>query len=220
MDGREPKRPVRGTSFRNRNNYSRNAHLIPSGGQTYLGVMETKPWNIDTAHSSIGFAVRHMVFAKVRGRFGSWSGTVRLDPDALARSSVEVDIDAASIDTGVADRDAHLRSADFLDVERFPRLRFRSPQVERVDDAHLRVTGQLTIRDVTAEVVLEVELGGFADDPWGNRRAAFTASTSIDRKAFGLTWNQVLEAGGVLVGERIDIELEVQAVEPAATRAA
>ena len=182
--------------------------------------METKNWNIDTAHSGITFSVRHMVFAKVRGRFGTWSGAIRLDPDDLTQAIVEVEIDAASIDTGVNDRDEHLRSADFLDVDRFPKLRFRSRRVERIDDERYSVTGDLTIRDVTREVVLKAEYGGRAKDPWGNQRAAFTASTSVDRREFGLTWNQVLEAGGVLVGERIDIELEVQAVEPAASQAA
>jgi polyisoprenoid-binding protein YceI len=180
---------------------------------------DAKTWNIDTTHSSINFSVRHMVFAKVRGRFGAWRGTVELDERDLERSGVEVEIDANSIDTGVADRDGHLRSPDFLDVERFPSLRFHGTKVEQVGEGY-RVYGDLTIRDVTRGVVLDVEYGGLAKDPWGNRRAAFTAKTSVERGDFGLKWNQVLEAGGVLVGERIDIELEVQAVEAAASHAA
>ena len=182
--------------------------------------METKLWNIDTTHSGISFSVRHMVFAKVRGRFGEWSGSVRLDPSDLTSSSVEATIDAASIDTGVADRDNHLRSADFFDVEQFPKLTFASKKVEKVDDEHYRLLGDLTIRDTTREVTIEVEYAGQAKDPWGNTRAAFNAKTSLTRSDFGLTWNQVLEAGGVLVGERIDIEVEVQAVAPAAEQAA
>jgi polyisoprenoid-binding protein YceI len=182
--------------------------------------METKLWNIDTSHSGINFSVRHMVFAKVRGRFGSWRGALRLDPADLTRASVEVEIDAPSIDTGVADRDKHLRSADFFDVERFPTLRFKSAQVESAGGERYRVHGQLTIRDVTREVVLEVEYGGQAKDPWGNTRAAFTAKTSVNRGDFGLKWNQALETGGVLVGERIEIELEVQAVQAAGVQAA
>jgi polyisoprenoid-binding protein YceI len=182
--------------------------------------MEAKTWNIDTSHSGINFSVRHMVFAKVRGRFGSWSGTVRLAEEDLTRSSVEVEIDATSIDTGVTDRDNHLRSGDFLDVERFPQLRFESKQVEQAGANRYRVTGDLTIRDVTREVRLDMEYGGQAKDPWGNQRAAFTAKTSLDRRDFGLEWNQVLEAGGVLVGERIDIELELQAVKSASSQAA
>ena len=182
--------------------------------------MKAKAWNIDTAHSGINFSVRHMVFAKVRGRFGAFSGKVDLDPADLTRGRVEVEIDAASIDTGVADRDDHLRSSDFLDVEHFPKLRFESTRVEKAGNDRYRIHGELTIRDVTREVVLDAEYGGRAKDPWGNQRAAFTATTSLERSDFGLRWNQVLEAGGVLVGERIDIELEVQAVEAAPSQAA
>lgn len=182
--------------------------------------MEATTWKIDTVHSGINFSVRHMVFAKVRGRFGAWSGKLELGPDDVAGGRVEVEIDAASIDTGVSDRDDHLRSPDFLDAERFPKLRFQSRVVEKADGGRYRVHGDLTIRDVTRTVVLDAEYGGQALDPWGNQRVAFTASTSLDRADFGLEWNQVLEAGGVLVGGRIDIEIEVQAVQAAATRAA
>jgi polyisoprenoid-binding protein YceI len=174
--------------------------------------MSTQVWNFDTTHSGINFSVRHMVFAKVRGRFATWSGSVRVDPKDLTSASVDVEIDAASIDTGVGDRDKHLRTPDFLDVERFPKLRFKSGKVERVSDESYRVHGSLTIRDVSRDVVLEVEYNGQAKDPWGNTRAAMTAKTSINRPDFGLTWNQALEAGGVLVGEKVEIELEVQAV--------
>ena len=182
--------------------------------------MSTTTWNFDTTHSSIGFSVRHMVFAKVRGRFSTWRGTVQLDPDDLTRSKIEVEIDASSIDTGVEDRDKHLRSADFFDIERFDSLRFESSKIEELSTNRYRVVGKLTIRDVEREVVLDTEYGGHAKDPWGNRRVAFTASTRLDRRDFGLTWNQVLEAGGVLVGERIDIELDVQAVQAADSKAA
>ncbi len=182
--------------------------------------MDAQNANIDTTHSAINFSVRHMVFAKVRGRFGSWQGSIRLAGDDLTQASVEVEIDAASIDTGVADRDHHLRSADFLDVERNPTLAFRSTGVEAVAGNRYRVSGDLTIRGVTRSVVLDAEYGGRAQDPWGNERAAFTATTSVDRAEFGLKWNQALEAGGVLVGERVDIEIEVQAVTKAASDAA
>ena len=175
----------------------------------------TTTWNIDASHSTVGFAIRHMVFSKVRGRFSTYTGALHLDDD-LARSSVEVAIDAASIDTGTAQRDTHLRSPDFFDVEKFPQLRFRSTKVEDAGDGRLRVTGELTIRDVTREVILEAESGGRGKDPWGNERIGFVAKTSIDRKDFGLKWNQLLEAGGVLVGDRVDIELDVQAVQAAA----
>jgi polyisoprenoid-binding protein YceI len=182
--------------------------------------MTTTTWNIDTAHTGITFSVRHMVVSKVRGRFGKFAGAMHLDDADLSRSSAEVTIDAASIDTGVAERDAHLRSPDFLDVEKFSELRFRSTRVEKVDDTNYRVTGDLTIRDATREVAITVEYGGRGKDPWGNERIGFVARTALDRKDFGLTWNQVLEAGGILVGDRIEIDLDVQGVRVGAQSAA
>jgi polyisoprenoid-binding protein YceI len=182
--------------------------------------MTTSNWNIDTVHSGINFSVRHMVVSKVRGRFAKFSGELAIDDGDLTRSSVNVAIDAGSIDTGNAQRDTHLRSADFFDVETFPELRFRSTRIEQRGDARYAVVGQLTIRDVTREVSLDVEFGGRARDPWGNERVGFVATASVDRKEFGLRWNQALETGGVLVGDRIDIELELQGVRAAATKAA
>jgi polyisoprenoid-binding protein YceI len=182
--------------------------------------MNTNGWTLDTAHSGIAFSVRHMVVAKVRGRFASWSGTVELDEADLARSHVAVEIDARSIDTGNAQRDEHLRSADFLDVEQFPTLRFESRRIENVAADRFHVVGDLTLHGVTREVTLTVERGGQAKDPWGNRRAGFAASASILRSDFGLVWNQALETGGVLVADRIEIELDVQAVQSAARKSA
>ena len=177
-------------------------------------------WNIDPVHSGINFSVRHMVVSKVRGRFTKYSGALAIDDTDLTRSTIEATIDATSIDTGTAQRDAHLRSPDFLDAERFPEIRFRSTRIEKVADDRYRVTGDLTIRDVTRAVSLDVEYGGQAKDPWGNARIGFVAKASLDRKDFGLRWNQALEAGGVLVGDRIDIDLEVQGVRAAAAKAA
>jgi polyisoprenoid-binding protein YceI len=182
--------------------------------------MAQETWQVDGAHSAVNLAVRHMVISKVRGHFGTWSATLRLDTAELARSTVEVEIEAASIDTGVADRDAHLRSPDFLDAAKYPTLRFQSRRVEAASKDRLRVVGDLTIRDVTREVVLDVEYGGQGKDPWGNTRVGFTATTSLNRKDFGLTWNQALETGGVLVADRVDIEIELQAIKQAATKAA
>lgn len=173
-------------------------------------------WNIDQTHSTVGFSIRHMVFSKVRGRFLKYAGAIQLDEHDVTKSSVEVTIDAASIDTGTAQRDTHLRSADFFDVETFPELRFRSTRVEDLGGDRLRVIGQLTIRDTTREIALEAEPAGRGVDPWGNARIGFVAKASIDRKEFGLTWNQLLEAGGVLVGDRVDLEFDVQAVSAAA----
>ena len=182
--------------------------------------MTTNNWNIDTVHSGINFSVRHMVVSKVRGRFGKFSGELAIDDDDLTRSSVNVAIEAASIDTGNAQRDGHLRSGDFFDVVACPELRFRSTRIDKRGDDRYAVVGQLTIRDVTREVSLDVEFGGRARDPWGNERVGFVATASVDRKEFGLRWNQALETGGVLVGDRIDIELELQGVRAAAAKAA
>jgi len=183
--------------------------------------MNTSNWNIDAVHSGIGFSIRHMVVSKVRGRFARYSGNLVLDDDGdLTKSAVEATIDVSSIDTGVPQRDTHLRSADFFEVERFPEMKFRSTRIEKVSGERYRVTGDLTVRDITREIVLDVEHGGRAKDPWGNERTGFIATTTLDRKDFGLHWTQLLETGGVLVGDRVDIELEVQAVKAAAAKAA
>lgn len=182
--------------------------------------MARQNWQVDGAHSAVNLTVRHMVISKVRGHFAKWNAKLSLDTADLSRSSVEVEIEAASIETGVSDRDAHLRSADFLDAEKHPTLTYRSRKVEVVSKERLRVVGDLTIRGVTREVPLDVEVGGQGKDPWGNVRAGFSATTSIHRKDFGLTWNQALETGGVLVADRVDIEIELQAVAQAATQAA
>jgi len=182
--------------------------------------MASENWQVDGAHSAVNLSVRHMVISKVRGRFAKWSARLQLETTDLSRSAVEVDIEAASIETGVADRDAHLRSADFLDAEKHPTLRYRSRRVEVVSPERLRLVGDLTIRDVSREVVLEVEYGGQGKDPWGNQRVGFTATASLHRRDFGLTWNQALETGGVLVADRVDLEIELQAIRQAAIRAA
>jgi len=176
-------------------------------------------WSIDTGHSAIHFGVRHMMFTKVRGRFTRWNGELRFDPFDLPSSGIEVSIDAGSIDTGEAQRDAHLKSADFLDTEKFPALTFRSTDIQDLGEGKLRVSGELTIHGVTRPVVLDTEFAGRVKDPWGNDRAGFTARTAIDRTDFGLRWNQALETGGVLVGNKVEIELELEAVAAAAKAA-
>jgi polyisoprenoid-binding protein YceI len=181
--------------------------------------MTTTQWNIDAAHSGVAFSIRHMV-SKVRGRFTKFNGDVKIDDADFTRSTIEATIDASSIDTGTAQRDGHLRSPDFFDVEKYPEIKFRSTRIENVGDDRYRVVGQLTIRDATREVVLDVEYGGRGKDPWGNERIGFLARAALDRKDFGLAWNQVLEAGGFLVGDRVDVELEVEGVRAEAARAA
>jgi polyisoprenoid-binding protein YceI len=170
-------------------------------------------YNIDTAHSEIGFTARHMMFAKVRGQFKSWNAKLNYDAANPANSSVVVEIDTASIDTREEKRDAHLRSADFFDAEKFPRMVFKSKRVEAAGKGNYKLVGDLTIRDVSREVALAVEQTGAGKDPWGNDRLGFTASTAISRSEWGLKWNQALEAGGVLVSDKIEIGVEVQVVQ-------
>ncbi len=175
----------------------------------------TKTWTIDPAHSRVGFTARHMMITKVRGRFTGVEGEITIDSGDPSASSVTVAIDAASIDTGVDDRDQHLRSEDFLDVERHPELTFRSTSVEGFkpdEEADFTVVGDLTIAGTTREVTLDATYEGEGTDPWGGERASFAAHTTIDRREFGLTWNQTLETGGVLVSHDVEIDLEVQAV--------
>jgi polyisoprenoid-binding protein YceI len=182
--------------------------------------MATQRWNIDPSHSGVHFTVRHMVISKVRGAFERWQGTVDFDEQNPSASKVAVSIDAASIATREEKRDAHLRSPDFLDVEKYPQLTFASTKVEKLDGGDYRVSGDLTLHGVTKPVVLEAEFLGGGKDPWGNERIGFAARTTINRKEFGLNWNQVLEAGGVLVGEKIEITLDVQAVKAQASEKA
>ena len=177
-----------------------------------LSAPATTTWNIDAAHSEVGFEVKHLMIAKVRGRFAGVTGAITLDESDLTASSVDVSIDVSTIDTRQEQRDAHLRSGDFFDAESFPTLTFHSSRVEAVGSS-LRITGDLTIRGVTREVVLDATNEGRANDPWGGERIAFSAQTKIDRRDFGLTWNQALEAGGVAVGHDIKIAIEVEAVK-------
>ncbi len=181
--------------------------------------MTTTSYQIDSSHSNVEFSIRHLMIAKVRGRFTQVTGAVEIDSTDITRSRVTAEIQAASITTAEEKRDAHLRSADFFDVENYPVLTFASTRVE-ADGDDLRVTGNLTIHGVTKEITLAVEQLGAAKDPWGNQRMAFAARGSLDRKAFGLGWNQVLEAGGFLVGDKVELTLDVQAVQAASSAAA
>jgi polyisoprenoid-binding protein YceI len=174
----------------------------------------TTTWNIDPAHSLAEFKVKHMMIAKVKGHFSKVSGVLTLDESALQNSRVEAIIEAASIQTRDDQRDAHLKSADFFDVEKFPTLQFKSKGISIVSDGELSVEGDLTIRGVTRKVSFAVE-GPTppAKDPWGNTRVAVSATTNINRKDFGLTWNAALETGGILVGDDVSITLEAEFVK-------
>jgi polyisoprenoid-binding protein YceI len=172
-------------------------------------------WTIDASHSEVGFAVKHLMISTVRGRFGAVSGSIAFADDDFSQATAEVTIDAASIDTREPKRDEHLRSADFFDVQVFPKLTFTSRSVRSITGSHFSLVGDLTIKDVTREVVLDVAFEGAQQDPWGNQKSAFTATTTISRSAFGLTWNAALETGGVLVGDDVKIALDVQLLKTA-----
>jgi len=176
---------------------------------------QTSTWIIDKTHSNVDFEVKHMMIGKVRGQFRDFDATLNIDEVQPERSSVTATIDVASIDTSAEDRDAHLRSDDFFNAEQFPKITFVSTGVERLNDEKFRLTGDLTIRDVTREVVLEGEFEGRIQDPWGKERAAFSATTEISRKDFNVRWNQALEAGGVVVGDNVKIRLYIEAVREA-----
>ena len=177
---------------------------------------ETTTWQIDPTHSSVEFAVKHMMFTTVRGRFKDVKGTIEVDEQNPNRSTVNVEIGAASIDTGTPDRDGHLRSADFLDVENHPTLKFRSKRVEgamKKEGDQFKIIGDLTIRGTTMEVTLDAVYEGTGKDPWGGTRGGARATAKIDRRDWGLKWNQALETGGILVANELRIEIEVQAVK-------
>ena len=174
----------------------------------------TGDYSLDTSHSRIGFVARHAMVTKVHGGFGDYEGHLHLDQDDPSRSSAEITINVASISTGNADRDAHLKSADFFEVERFPTITFTSTSAEALGDDSYRLTGDLTVRGVTRPVSLDLQFTGAVRDPFGLQRVGFEGTTVINRRDFGLDFNVALDAGGLLVSEKITIELDVAAVRP------
>ncbi len=169
-------------------------------------------WQVDPTHSEVGFSVRHLMVANVRGRFSEVTADLQLGESDLTLSKVAVDVDVSSINTGTEPRDQHLRSADFFDVENHPKVSFKSSRIERVSDDRYRVIGDLEIRGATREVELDAEVRGPEKDPWGGERLGVTATTKIDRRDFGLTWNQALEAGGLAVGHDVKINIELELI--------
>ncbi|MFK0295167.1 YceI family protein [Streptomyces sp. NPDC090442] len=172
----------------------------------------TGHYTIDPAHSSIGFSVRHAMVTNVRGTFGSYEGALHLDGSAPARSTATLDVTIASVDTGIADRDAHLRGADFFDAETFPRMTFRSTAAEATGGDGYRITGDLTIKDVTKPLTIDLEFNGAATDVYGAERVGFEGSAEILRSEWGLTWNAALETGGVMVSDKVKLVFDISAV--------
>lgn len=175
-------------------------------------VMPFQQWAIDPAHSRIAFHVRHLMISNVHGRFDTWKGTLEFDPDRATQSRVHVDITAASVDTREPQRDAHLRSPEFFDVERHPTITFETTEIERHTLDDYEVAGNLTIRGISRRILFDVSRSQVVVDHTGQQRVAFAVSGSLSRKEFGLTWNFVLETGGVMVGDKVMIEAEIEAI--------
>lgn len=175
----------------------------------------TGTYTIDPSHSRVGFVARHAMVTKVRGGFNDFAGTLTIDGADPSASAAELTIQAASIDTRNADRDAHLKSNDFFSMETYPELRFTSTTVEQLSDTDYRVTGDLTLRGVTKPVTIDLEYAGAVVDPWGNTRVGFEGSAQVNRKDWGVNWNTALEAGGVLVSEKVTLEFEISATKDA-----
>ena len=173
----------------------------------------TTTWTVDAAHSNVEFAVKHLMISTVKGRFGDVKGSVTYNESNPAQSSVEIEVGIHSIDTRAEQRDAHLRSPDFFDAEQFPTMKFVSKRIDGDINGEFKLVGDLTIRDVTREVTLDAEFHGREKDPWGGERMGFEAKGKLNRKEYGLNWNQVLESGGWLVGDDIKLAIEVELVK-------
>ncbi len=174
------------------------------------GTVGAAQWEIDKAHSSIGFTVKHLVVSKVNGSFGDFSGSIAFEPDQLQNGTVKMTAKIASVDTNDPKRDDHLRSPDFFDAATFPEMTFVSRKVHDIDGNEFKITGDLTIRDVTKEVVFDCVFNGVVNDPWGNTKAGFSATAKINRQDFGVKWNKSLDAGGVVVGDEVTINIELE----------
>ncbi|MER8068607.1 YceI family protein [Streptomyces sp. NPDC094034] len=175
----------------------------------------TGEYTIDPAHSTISFTVRHAMVTNVRGSFTEHEGSLSLDGTNPAASSASIDVSIASVDTGMTDRDGHLRSADFFDAETFPKMSFRSTSVEQLDAETYRLVGDLTIKDVTRPLTIDLEFNGSATDPYGNERVGFEGSATILRSDWGLTWNAALETGGVMVSDKVKLSFDISAIKKA-----
>jgi polyisoprenoid-binding protein YceI len=175
---------------------------------------DIEAYKIDPSHSQVGFTIRHF-FSKVPGKFKTYDGVIMLDPKDLSKTSVEVTIDTASIDTGNGDRDSHLQSSDFFDASKFPKITFKSTSVTAQGDKKATLKGELTMHGVTKPISLEAEVLGFSADPWGNYRGGFEAKAKINRQDFGVAWNKVLEGGGSVLGDDVEILIDIEGVREA-----
>ncbi|MDZ5470144.1 YceI family protein [Bacillus sp. 31A1R] len=175
--------------------------------------MSKTNWTVDNAHSSVDFSIKHMMIANVKGTFKNFDAQVEADPSDLTSASIQFNIDIASIDTRNEDRDNHLRSADFFDVENHPTMTFKSTEIVKTDDDEYNVTGELTLHGVTKQETFSVTYEGSGKDPWGNEKVGFSVAGKLNRSDYGLTWNSALETGGVLVGDKVKIDLQIQALK-------
>ncbi|WML40103.1 YceI family protein [Neobacillus sp. OS1-2] len=175
--------------------------------------MTKTKWALDPAHSSVDFSVRHMMIANVKGTFNTFNATIEADPADLTTANIEFSVETASVDTRSKDRDGHLVSADFFDVENHPNMTFKATNIEKTDEGEYNVTGDLTLRGVTKQETFAVIFEGQGKDPWGNEKAGFSAQGTINRSDYGLVWNAALETGGVLVGDKVKINLQIQAAK-------
>ncbi|EKN65327.1 hypothetical protein BABA_21066 [Neobacillus bataviensis LMG 21833] len=175
--------------------------------------MTKTKWALDPSHSSVDFSVRHMMIANVKGTFNSFNATIEADPADLTTANIEFSIETGSVDTRSKDRDGHLVSADFFDVENHPNMTFKATNIEKTDEGEYNVTGDLTLRGVTKQETFAVTFEGQGKDPWGNEKAGFSAQGTLNRSDYGLVWNAALETGGVLVGDKVKINLQIQAAK-------
>lgn len=173
--------------------------------------MTKQKWAVDAVHSSIDFSIKHLVIAKVKGNFQSIEATIEADPEDLTTADIEFTVDIASIDTRNADRDNHLRSADFFDIEKYPKLTFKSTKIVKTDDGEYDVTGDLSLHGVTRPETFKITYEGTAKDPWGNEKVGFSGTGTINREDYGLTYNAALETGGVLLGSKVNVTIEIEA---------
>ncbi|MEU8702116.1 YceI family protein [Streptomyces sp. NPDC048680] len=203
--------------FNRKNNDTRTATTTATVDPALAAL--TGDYTIDPSHSSIGFTVRHAMVTNVRGSFGEHEGSLKLDGSNPADSAVSIDVKIASVDTGIADRDGHLVSGDFFDAEKFPLMTFRSTSAEQLGGDKYRVTGDLTIKDVTRPLAIDLEFNGSATDVYGNERVGFEGGTDILRSDWGLTWNAALETGGVMVSDKVKLNFDISAIKAAAPQA-